>query len=116
MTDLNRDDLISAISDTFKDIHGVRPRFFNFNAMSIAELEKEADRLYAQAREHFAEEEVRQAESAKQFEARVAELVTIGAGDRETALRWLMEADDCDSLDEVEYYHDLPWRYLQKAA
>lgn len=40
-----RDDLISYIWDAYKDLHGIRPRFMNFDAMSIEDLRKEADFL-----------------------------------------------------------------------
>jgi len=41
-----RDQLQSAISDTFKEIHGHRPHY-QFNYMSVAELRTELKYLYA---------------------------------------------------------------------
>ena len=43
--DFKRDSLISYISDTYKDIHGIRPRWMNLNEMSLAALEHEAENL-----------------------------------------------------------------------
>lgn len=40
-----RDELYSEISDTFKDLHGIRPRWINPAQMTIAELVELRDRL-----------------------------------------------------------------------
>jgi len=43
----NRDDLVGYISDRYKELNGIRPRF-NWDEWSIEELEAEADSLNAQ--------------------------------------------------------------------
>ena len=40
-----RDDLITYIWDAYKDLHGVKPRFMDFGAMSIEDLREEAQSL-----------------------------------------------------------------------
>jgi hypothetical protein len=38
--------LVSSISDTFKDVYGVRPRHYDFNNMTVDELKALNDSLY----------------------------------------------------------------------
>lgn len=41
----DRDEYISLISDTYKDVHGVRPRFYKWSEMSLGQLQDEYNRL-----------------------------------------------------------------------
>ena len=63
-----RADLQSYISDTFKAIHGIRPRWMNLSEMSIEDLRAEAksveDEVVATIKQERAEEAHRQAEMA----------------------------------------------------
>ena len=63
-----RADLQSYISDTFKAIHGIRPRWMNLNDMSLEDLRAEAqsleDEMVAYIERERAREAHRQAEMA----------------------------------------------------
>ena len=63
-----RADLQSYISDTFKAIHGIRPRWMNLNDMSLEDLRAEAksveDEVVESIKRERAEEAHRQAEMA----------------------------------------------------
>ena len=63
-----REDLASFISDTFKAVNGIRPRWWNLNEWSLADLRKEAtsleDEVVATIQRERAEEAHRQAEMA----------------------------------------------------
>ena len=63
-----RADLASYISDTFKAINGIRPRWMNLNDMSLEDLRAEAksleDEVVASIKRERAEEAARQAEMA----------------------------------------------------
>ena len=63
-----RADLQSYISDTFKAIHGIRPRWMNLNEMSLEDLRVEAtsveDEVVASIKRERAIEAHRQAEMA----------------------------------------------------
>ena len=63
-----RADLQSYISDTFKAIHGIRPRWMNLNGMSLEDLRAEAqsveNEMVASIKRERAEEAYRQAEMA----------------------------------------------------
>ena len=63
-----REDLASYISDTFKCINGIRPRWWGLNEWSLADLRKEAksleDEVLVSIQRERAEEAHRQAEMA----------------------------------------------------
>lgn len=78
--------LISSISDGYKEQHGFRPRFMGLNDMSIDELRKVEDDIYGAA-----ERDAKRA--AEQEEATINAMIESGAGDRETAERWIQQAE-----------------------
>ncbi len=51
-----RQNLVCEISDTFKSIHGIRPRWMNFDAMTIEQLREEAADLQRQIERDMQEE------------------------------------------------------------
>ncbi|MEE8328232.1 MAG: hypothetical protein V3R32_05530, partial [Nitrosomonadaceae bacterium] len=61
-----------------------------------------------------------QAECVKEFEESVASTMTMGKVDRETAVRWLREAEDDETClyddDYFCYHNGLPYGYLKVAA
>ena len=91
---MNRDHIISAISDHFKSANGFRPRgIWDFEEMTDSELLALEERVYADACSAWEREKARQAESAERFENLVLETVAMGAGTREVALRWLLSTE-----------------------
>ena len=52
MNNFDRVEVLSWISDLYKDVNGVRPRFYNFNEWSDNELEAFTNQLIAQLREN----------------------------------------------------------------
>lgn len=107
------------IWDVYKDVHGIRPRFLNMSEMSDEELNEFADRLANEAEEEAKREAAREEKAVEKFEAKIAELIEIGAGDRETALRWLREGDDEQYQYDNGYFefcNGLPYGYLKKEA
>lgn len=83
MTTWNRDDFIGYISDTYKELNGIRPRFFDWDAMSIQELEAECDRLSAQVEYEIHRDRL-------EMEAALGAMLEY-APDLETAQRWAKE-------------------------
>jgi hypothetical protein len=91
--DFKRHELQSFIWDAYKDAYGIRPRFMDFESMSMEELQKEADRVAEAAREQY-ELEVAQAEAdLREFKELVQKTIDTGAADEKTALRWLTTAE-----------------------
>jgi|GEM_PF-579962 len=102
--DFKRHELESFIWDAYKDAYGIRPRFMDFESMSMEELQKEADRVAEAAREQY-ELEVAQAEAdLREFKELVQKTIDMGAGDEDTALRWLTQGDVFHHGQDVEHW------------
>jgi len=101
--DYERDSLITSVYEMHKDAYGVKGRHYDFDNMSNKELEEELERLckVAQA-EREAEERFEQAAYEK-FEGRVAETLKMGAGDRETAIKWILQAEGLENEKDAGY-------------
>ena len=97
-----RHSLISYISDVSKDARGYRTRL-NWDEYSMEELEAIADDFTEELRREIKREEEREQECIAEFERLVKECIAMGAGDRETAIRWIVEGHD-----EVNLSHDDP--------
>ena len=103
MKDFKRNEVLSYISDLYKDVNGVRPRFFNFNDWSDAELEAFEAQLSAHLKENEELERLQEEADVKSFEDQVQKTIELGAGDRKTALRWLFSSEE---YDQGEYITD----------
>lgn len=111
-----RDELLGLISDMHKDVYGFRPRH-DMSGCTIADLRQEVADLQARIDVLVVEDRERQAQAILDFESRVDQIIATGAGDRETAVRWLL--DGCDfpgDSDFLEYQYDLPYGYIQRTA
>ena len=106
------------VSDLYKEAHGFRPRGETYwsTLTTVEACEAELDRLSVLAQDVLAWERECEARAAEELEAKIAELIDLGAGDRETALRWLRESVDADSAGEFEYVFGLRYGYLSEAA
>jgi hypothetical protein len=78
----NRDDLTGYISDRYKELNGIRPRF-NWDEWSIEELEAECDRLSAQIEYEIHRDRI-------EMEQALGAMLAY-APDFETAQRWAQE-------------------------
>ncbi|MNK75707.1 hypothetical protein D3C87_952520 [compost metagenome] len=110
-----REELMSILSDVFKSAHGFRPRGM-FADYSIAELRAELARQDKAYEETAARERAQEEACAVKFEARIADLIASGAGDRETAIRWDKDALGGDHIDDgyYEYLNGLRYGYFAK--
>lgn len=110
--------------DIYRDAFGCRPRgtiWTDFLAMSEAEQAEELRRVGELADAETEREQAGQRAAAERFEARVAETIAMGAGNRETAIRWIVEAEGADYYGDAGYAEfclNLPYGYLtrQEAA
>jgi hypothetical protein len=103
--------------DMYKDAYGVRPRGIDTTSWTEADFEKEFQVLgRAIEREEIARKEA-EAEAIAKFEQHVINTICMGAKDRETALRWIMDAGHADG--DWEYFcflNGLPYGYFRKTA
>jgi len=80
------EDALCWVSDLFKDVNGFRPRGYNFHEWSFQELTDFINDLSAISEKQAADERA-WAQKA------VADVMSVGADCKETALRWLDQAD-----------------------
>ena len=101
--DYERDSLITSVYEMHKDAYGVKGRHYDFDNMSNKELEEELDRLCAVAKaEREAEEKFEEA-AYQTFLKRIAENIQIGASDKETAIKWILQAEGLENEKDAGY-------------
>jgi hypothetical protein len=115
--------------DFYKEVHGIRPRWMNYEAMSEQELETELRSLEEEAAVVAFAEEKRKENRIAVFEEHVTNTINIGAKDRATALRWIMATYKTlyepegyahifpqvhGDLDYFCYLNGLPYDYFNK--
>lgn len=99
--------------DMYKDAYGMRPRGVDTSAWTEADFESEFASLEAViVREEAVRHEAEAAAVAK-FEQHVTNTICMGAGDRVTALRWIMDASNANGDWEYLCWDlGLPHRYF----
>jgi hypothetical protein len=98
-----REALLQIYSDYHKDAYGFRPRY-DYYSYSLEQLEADFAR-FAQMISEAAEAEARDERAAvAAFQAAIQNTIQIGAGDEETALRWLASAGVEECGPDWEHY------------
>ena len=105
-----KQELVNLYWDMYKEIHNIRPRWMNLEEMSVEQLEAELDALTEEGRLVFAREAEIQKQCAVKFEEQVASMGV----DRETAIRWIMQAEDVDTLFDLMCVRNLPSDYFME--
>lgn len=98
-----REELLSYISDAYKDANGFRPRGLGYNEMSVVELEAEAEYLSKAVGEAIAEERKNELRLRAKWEESVNAALEAGAPDRESAVRWLFDAENFGEEEDAGY-------------
>jgi hypothetical protein len=103
----------SILSDMHKDAYGFRPRNEEFWAgLDTPEAcARRAEDLEPAIRASIEEENAREVRCIEIFEAAIQRTVEVGAGDRETAIRWLRDGEE--DARYFEYDNGLPYGYLK---
>ena len=114
------------VSDLHKDAYGSRPRegFWNkWEAASNDERQAIWDDLCQIFMQRETEERIAEELAIAEFEARVAELMDMGADDRTQAIRWIIQGMGIDEsgrggmwhvYEELEWQLGLPFGYLPR--
>jgi len=107
------EDFQNCWSDFYKEANGFRPRF-DTSSWTLDRWQKEFDQLDRTCKANAEAEAESQAEAAVAFEAKVAKLIEMGANNRSTAIRWMLEAEDEVQKDVgyLEYCLGLKYGYL----
>ena len=99
-----KEQLLSYISDQYKSAYGFRPNLTKYRALSEDQLRDELDHLSKKVEEQMEREETREKEDIERFKKLVKDTIELGAGDEETALRWLTSEEDMLSKMDTEQY------------
>lgn len=99
-----RESMIQIYSDFHKDAYGFRPRGIDYSSMTLEELEADFARFAEVCKENAEAEAKAEAKAVETFNASIASIVSMGAGNKATALRWAAEAGVADSGWDMDYY------------
>ena len=103
--------------DMYKDAYGVRPRGVDTSSWTLDQFEAEFASLATSIEQEDAQRKTAEAEAIAKFEQHVTNIVCMGARNRETALKWIMDASNANG--DWEYFcftQGLPYNYFRKAA
>ena len=101
--DYERSNLETSVYEMHKEAYGVKGRHYNFKEMSNAELEKELDHLCDVAKREAEIEKRQEEDNLKAFESRIDEALTLGAENREAAIKWILQAEGLDKEQDSGY-------------
>ena len=103
--------------DFYKEAYGVRPRWIDTTNWTLEDFDREFEVLARVCKENAELRDAAEAASVVRFEARIVDLIAIGAKNRTTAIRWIAEAEDCGSdMSYLCFCLGLPYQYLLEAA
>jgi len=101
--------------DMYKDAYGHRPRGIDTSSWTLAAFDAEFDRLGKIIEEEYQQRKQAEAAAVARFEEQVKSFITMGANDREAAIRWFHEAEKTNGDDEyLCYCLGLPYGYFRK--
>ena len=101
--------------DMYKDAYGSRPRGIDTSSWTAYAFQVEFEHLALTIQANEIQRQEAEATAVKNFEQHVINTICMGARDRETALRWIMEASTANG--DWEYFcflNGLPYRYFEK--
>lgn len=100
--------------DMYKDAYGVRPRGVDTSSWTEVEFEAEFKLLGEIIEQEYIARKEAEARDIAKFEQHVINTICMGAKDRETALRWIMDSSSANG--DWEYFcflHGLPYGYFK---
>lgn len=110
--DLYLDEDSYCYSDLHKDVYGFRPRGYA-RYMAKAEFLHMLDGLHADLEAQIYDTNIRQLANQRRFELKIAEVIALGAGNRQTALQWLLDGEGEQAtqygMEYMQYTWDFAW-------
>jgi hypothetical protein len=93
-------------SDLYKDAYGIRPRchYFYYESTTDEERQDIWDRTLVALDETIERERLEKESAEAEFKATLQKAIALGAGDEETALRWLVQDEKFYSGQDVEHW------------
>jgi hypothetical protein len=103
--------------DMYKDAYGFRPRGIDTSTWTLEQFQEEFVILGQAIDREETLRKAAEAEAVVAFETRVQVLIGSGADDRETAIRWIHEAEETNGdNDYLAWTLGLPYRYFSVDA
>lgn len=93
-----RFDYLITYSDYHKDAYGFRPRY-DYSNYTLEQLIADYEKFSKVVEQNMREEEIAQKRNIDAFESRIADVIKLGANDRQTALKWICDGDEVDAWD-----------------
>lgn len=90
------------VSDLHKDARGFRPSAWWWDSWRIADMDAKQtiwDNLLNELEAEMARARSAEEAAASAFEVRLRDVIDLGAGNEETALRWILEGEAFDEID-----------------
>ena len=88
-----RDEMIQIYSDFHKEAYGFRPRY-DYGSYTLEQLEADFERFEEVCEENAKYEAIRLAKAWAKWDVLVDKTIHMGAGNYETALRWIVDSYD----------------------
>ena len=101
--DYERSNLETSVYEMHKEAYGVKGRHYNFSKMSTKDLEKELDHLCDVAKREAEIEKRQEEDNLKAFESRIDEALSLGAENREDAIKWILQAEGLEKEQDPGY-------------
>jgi len=110
-----KEQLAASHYDFYKSVHGVRPRWYDYDTMTEADLEQAMEELAIQSEIQEKLEAEAEAVAIQKFESRIQELMGMGASTREQAIQWITQAENAEYAepDYLCYLLGLPYGYIK---
>ena len=106
-----KDQLLTTISDVYKDVNGFRPRgYFDY---SVGELKCVLDELYKDMEREIIENHNAELVAMDQFEKHVESVKSMCNCDRERAIVFIMDSEDVRDKEELCLNLNLPCNYFR---
>ena len=103
-------------SDFFKEVNGFRPRYMSDEQWGSEQWLSDAIMgLIADAEEKRDRENDAYARNIDRLEDEIVDLIQTQDVDRDTAIRWIMDAEDMDDVGMFEFRRGVPYGYLAQA-
>lgn len=104
-----KESLASAISDMSKDLNGFRWRF-DWENMTVEQLRALADDYSARLSERIREERIEEERRLDEWASRVADLARLFNVAQSDVVRWDMDAEEAQDLEQYAWSLGLPYR------
>ena len=103
------------VSDLHKEAYGFRPSeafWLRWKQASEATRQEIWDDLLAQQERELEAENQRELKAQEEFEMVVSSCIATGAKSRENAIEWIMAAEGCETINELEWKLGLKYGYI----